>query len=233
MKSKSSCNKTSNNKYFDCPARMDDGRTFTDYRQNSTVNDMIRYSNNTMSSYEYRQFLIHNASKIMEVNNTYLKEKVGCDSCDYVEVPFQTTCTWNETFGKCAMTDPNGVGLRNIIHEKFENGQGAFNNFSQNIGPNNQGFPVENYENGQGAFNNFSQNIGPNNQEFPVENYENGQGAFNETVKNVGWNTGAYEPFQGNLDVPSGTQMAYNSSAKNIGWNTGAYEPFGTYKKDA
>jgi hypothetical protein len=207
MKSKSSCNKTSNNKYFDCPARMDDGRTFTDYRQNSTVNDMIRYSNNTMSSYEYRQFLIHNASKIMEVNNTYLKEKVGCDSCDYVEVPFQTTCTWNETFGKCSMTDPNGVGLRNIIPEKFTNGQGAFNNFSQNIGPNNQG--------------------------FPVENYENGQGAFNETVQNVGWNTGAYEPFQGNLDVPSGTQMAYNSSAKNIGWNTGAYEPFGTYKKDA
>jgi hypothetical protein len=50
-----SCNKTSNNKYFDCPARMDDGRGFTDYRPNSTVNDMIRYSNNIMGSNEYRQ----------------------------------------------------------------------------------------------------------------------------------------------------------------------------------
>jgi len=53
------CNKTSNNKYFDCPARMDDGRIFTDYRPSSSVDDMIRYSNNVMSSYEYRQFLIN------------------------------------------------------------------------------------------------------------------------------------------------------------------------------
>ena len=26
------CNKTSNNKYFDCPALMSDGRIMTDYR---------------------------------------------------------------------------------------------------------------------------------------------------------------------------------------------------------
>ena len=39
------CDKTSNNKYFSCPARMDDGRTFTDYRPSSSVDDMIRYSN--------------------------------------------------------------------------------------------------------------------------------------------------------------------------------------------
>lgn len=191
MKSKSSCDKTSNNKYFDCPARMDDGRTFTDYRQNSTVNDMIRYSNNTMSSYEYRQFLIHNASKIMEVNNTYLKEKVGCDSCDYVEVPFQTTCTWNETFGKCSMTDPNGVGLRNIIHEKFTNGndlgsgasvgsssgsQMAFVNSAQNVGWNTGAYePFESNlgvpSGSQMAYNITAQNIGPNSQYYPVENF--------------------------------------------------------------
>ena len=62
------CNKTSNNKYFDCPARMDDGRAFTDYRPSNTVDDMIRYSNNVMNSYDYRQFLIHNANNIMEIN---------------------------------------------------------------------------------------------------------------------------------------------------------------------
>jgi len=216
---KSTCDKTSNNKYFDCPARMDDGRTFTDYRQNSTVNDMIRYSNNTMSSYEYRQFLIHNASKIMEVNNTYLKEKVGCDSCDYVEVPFQTTCTWNETFGKCAMTNPNGVGLRNITHEKFENAQGAFGYSSDNVGPNNQNFPVENYENTQGTFNNFSQNIGPNNQNFPVENFTNGT------------NLGDGSP----IGLSNGVQGAFSRFARNIGPNNQNFpvENFGIYKKDA
>jgi len=220
---KNTCDKTSNNKYFDCPARMDDGRTFTDYRPSSTVNDMIRYSNNTMSSYEYRQFLVHNASKIMEVNNTYLKEKVGCDSCDYVEVPFQTTCTWNETFGKCAMTDPNGVGLRNITPEKFENAEGAFNSFSQNNGPNNQNFPVENFTNGS--------DLGSG---APLGMPSHSQGAFGSAAKNIGWNTGAYEPFQSNLGVPSGVQGSFNSFSKNIGPNSQYFpvENFATYKKD-
>ena len=66
MSNKANCNKTSNNKYFDCPARMDDGRAFTDYRSSATVDDMIRYSNNTMSSFEYRQFLINNGNEIMK-----------------------------------------------------------------------------------------------------------------------------------------------------------------------
>ena len=58
-----SCFKTSDNKDKNCPARMDDGRIFTDYRPSSSVDDMIRYSNNVMSSYEYRQFLINNANQ--------------------------------------------------------------------------------------------------------------------------------------------------------------------------
>ena len=36
------CKKTSNNKYFNCPPRMDDGRHFTDYRPNDRVNNLIR-----------------------------------------------------------------------------------------------------------------------------------------------------------------------------------------------
>ncbi len=43
-------NKTVNNKYFDAPARMDDGCTFTDNRASSSVDNMCNY--------EYRQFLI-------------------------------------------------------------------------------------------------------------------------------------------------------------------------------
>ena len=44
------CNKTSNNKYFDCPALMSDGRIMTDYRSSTTLNDMIRLNNDTKSS---------------------------------------------------------------------------------------------------------------------------------------------------------------------------------------
>ena len=63
------CNKTSNNKYFDCPALMSDGRIMTDYRSATTLNDMIRLNNKTLSSYDYRQFLIHNGEAIMKIND--------------------------------------------------------------------------------------------------------------------------------------------------------------------
>jgi hypothetical protein len=72
-----SCNKTSNNKYFDCPAIMNDGRTFTDYRSSKVVNTMIEKSNNIKSNYDYRQFLIHNTDNIIKIHNEYIYEKVG------------------------------------------------------------------------------------------------------------------------------------------------------------
>jgi len=107
------CDKTSNNKYFDCPARMDDGRAFTDWRPSSSVDDMIRYSNNVMSSYEYRQFLINNGSKIMNVNMKYTEDKLGCNNCTAKPVPFQTVCNVNIKDSVCQTVDPNGVGIYN------------------------------------------------------------------------------------------------------------------------
>ena len=122
------CNKTSNNKYFDCPARMDDGRTFTDYRPSCSVDDMIRYSNNVMSSYEYRQFLIHNADNIMNVNMQYTVDKVGMSNCNAPEIPFKTVCDVNKQYAKCSPTNLNGIGIKNIITK--ENNQ-EFNEFFQ------------------------------------------------------------------------------------------------------
>jgi hypothetical protein len=116
----STCNKTSNNKYFDCPARMNDGRTFTDYRPSCTVDDMIRYSNNVMGSFEYRQFLIHNATSIMNVNNQYTQDKVGMSNCNTPEVPFQTVCDINNQYSKCSPTGLNGIGIKNIINANVE-----------------------------------------------------------------------------------------------------------------
>jgi len=112
------CNKTSNNKYFDCPARMDDGRTFTDYRPSSSVDDMIRYSNNVMSSYEYRQFLIHNANNIMNVNMQYTVDKVGVTNCNASEIPMNTVCNVNKQYSKCSQTNANGIGIENVVHQK-------------------------------------------------------------------------------------------------------------------
>ena len=137
-----SCNKTSNNKYFDCPARMDDGRAFTDYRPDSTVNDMIRYSNNVMGSNEYRQFLIHNAVNIMNVSNNYTSSKMGCNSCNYEPVPFNTQCDYNNNFSVCNVVNQNGIGIKNTVvgmntKENFE-GNTLFDDLSSISGINIQ-----------------------------------------------------------------------------------------------
>ena len=109
------CNKTSDNKYFDCPARMDDGRVFTDYRPSYHVDDMIRYSNNVMGSYEYRQFLIHNGSNIMKVNSDYTTDKVSCQSCNSESMPFHTLNDLNDVYSRKRVIDPNGIGIYNNV----------------------------------------------------------------------------------------------------------------------
>jgi hypothetical protein len=93
---------------------MDDGRAFTDYRPSSSVDDMIRYSNNVMSSYEYRQFLINNATKIMNVSNKYVEDKMSCNNCNAKPIPFHTVCDVNTQISKCNLLNPNGVGLDNV-----------------------------------------------------------------------------------------------------------------------
>jgi hypothetical protein len=129
------CNKTSNNKYLDCPARMDDGRSFTDYRPSSTLNDMIRYSNNISGSNEYRQFLIHNATNIMNINNEYTTSKMGCNSCNAEKIPFNTQCDYNNNFPKCNTINSNGIGIRNVVTgmDSLENFYGSLTDNTYNL----------------------------------------------------------------------------------------------------
>ena len=54
-------NSATDNYVMDFPARMSDGRQFTDYRQNCIVNNEISKG---MSSWEYRNFLTNNAGEI-------------------------------------------------------------------------------------------------------------------------------------------------------------------------
>lgn len=112
-KNNNTCLKTSNNKYFDCPALMSDGRTFTDYRPSNYVNDLIKTTNRVYDSYEYRQFLINNADKIIEENDKYNYSKNSCDKCQYNTINNSTICTYNNKFGLCGTNDCNGLGLTN------------------------------------------------------------------------------------------------------------------------
>jgi hypothetical protein len=75
------CYKTTNNKYFNCPPRMADGRHFTDYRPSCDVNNLIIANNGTLSSFDYRMYLMENAEKLMDINRMYTVEKNACGPC--------------------------------------------------------------------------------------------------------------------------------------------------------
>jgi hypothetical protein len=108
-------NKTCNNKFHGCPAMMNDGRIFTDYRQSTYVNDMIRFSNHIPDSYQYRQFLIHNGNNIMSVNQKYTKDKVHCNGVNGVLIPDQSVCSFNTNNSHCQMIHPRGQGVYNTV----------------------------------------------------------------------------------------------------------------------
>ena len=64
MSNLNTCYRTTNNKHFNCPPRMDDARHFTDYRPNCHINNLVRANNAIMNSHEYRMFLSNNAENI-------------------------------------------------------------------------------------------------------------------------------------------------------------------------
>mgnify|MGYP006169034261 FL=1 len=111
-----SCYKASNNKYFNCPPRMDDGRHFTDYRPNCHVNNLVRSNNATLNSHEYRMFLTHNAGKLMDLNRTYTTQKNGCGPCmkpynQGTMLPEQTVQICNNKSCNSQFVNDTGLGL--------------------------------------------------------------------------------------------------------------------------
>lgn len=103
--------KISNNKYINCPARMDDGRAFTDYRQNCTLENNIQFDNKIKNSYEYRQFLINNGLKIMDINkeNSFINN--GCEKKNVPIPSFKTFCDINTNNVYCKLNDEKGIGV--------------------------------------------------------------------------------------------------------------------------
>jgi len=146
------CNKTSNNKYFDCPALMSDGRIMTEYRQSGTLNDMIRLNNNVLSSNQYRHFLTNNALEIMNINNQYISEKNNCKSGKLVEVPFSKVCNYNTQIGICQKTNQRmGIGMANEVEANINtcgNNQisGCYFNDSENMNVQSHFFNGKNTE---------------------------------------------------------------------------------------
>lgn len=75
-----------NNSYInrDCPPLMSDGRHVTDYRPSCELHSSIRYHNGLYDSNQYRQFMVDNAQRMMEMNRQHWINLRGCESCKFI-----------------------------------------------------------------------------------------------------------------------------------------------------
>jgi hypothetical protein len=109
----SECFKISNNKYFDSPALMNDGRAFTDYRPKCLVDYEILNKNTIKSSYEYRQFLINNGSKLMQHNTNLNYKKNNSTTCNSTPIPLESVCKIDGYTSMCENVNRKGLGQGN------------------------------------------------------------------------------------------------------------------------
>lgn len=116
LKTCEDCKRPSNNKSFNCPERMADGRLFTDYRPRCAQQYLDKINNQLQSSYDHRMFLIQNADDIMKKNALDSYMRAQCGPC--VEPYDQGTMApeiekqvCNERTCSFGVNDPYGIGL--------------------------------------------------------------------------------------------------------------------------
>ena len=70
-----------NPNYKKCPDRMSDGRHFTSYEPNNSLNSHVRYEMGLVTGAEYRAYLTKHATKLMQANSKAAWKENGCGPC--------------------------------------------------------------------------------------------------------------------------------------------------------
>ena len=83
----------SDNYFMDFPAKMSDGRLFTDYKSSCIMNAKSL----GMTSLDYRTFLINNGQQILNNNTDIVNQIAGCGKCsNYAVFPPYYSVECNE-----------------------------------------------------------------------------------------------------------------------------------------
>ena len=120
-----SCTKTSNNKYFNCPPRMDDARHFTNYAPNCDVENRVFLNNDIFNSHQKRMHLVHNATKYMDLNRKQACDKNCCGPCQEpyetgTMLPEQSVMSCDGKTCNVKRSVPTGLGLgRNYNNQQL------------------------------------------------------------------------------------------------------------------
>jgi len=104
--------KVTDNHELDFPARMADGRQFTDYRSNCILNNTLA---NKRSTWEYKDFLTKNAIQIQGETVKQIEAQTKCTKCsDNTVVPVKTVQNCNAEGCVTAVNDPRGLGTDRV-----------------------------------------------------------------------------------------------------------------------
>lgn len=79
--SNGTCYAGSNNIYNSAPPLMSDGRNFANWQPGTEIDNILKKQANITNNSEYRQYLIQNADKIVELNQLEACNNCGC--CPY------------------------------------------------------------------------------------------------------------------------------------------------------
>ena len=107
----------SDNKYFECPAKMSDGRQFTDYRPRCFQTEDYTVGCKQLNSYEYRQYLISHGQNMIDQNRNLAYEVNKCPTCQYMVnendtmVPEKNIQVCNTSV--CKIVPYNEIGIGN------------------------------------------------------------------------------------------------------------------------
>lgn len=73
------CTRASDNGAWGCPARMADGRLFTDYRPRCAI--QLQFQGPMVGSYDYRQYLTQNGLALREAARDKARQAAQCGPC--------------------------------------------------------------------------------------------------------------------------------------------------------
>ncbi len=137
IKDCTTCSKPSDNKEFNCPPKMADGRHFTDYRPRCALNSRANYaladpqsahgySMPPLNSYDFRQYMIEKGESLINMNREAAFQRNMCGPCYEnptanigTMLPEQTMVTCDKNACSISLNDPRGLGLgREYITEE-------------------------------------------------------------------------------------------------------------------
>ena len=102
-------NRATDNFHLDFPARMSDGRQFTDYRSNGFLNLHEQELKNTL---EYRLYLQNNAETIMNNNFNIVASINNCSDCPgYQIVDTKSLLTCSKESCVQELKNESGIGF--------------------------------------------------------------------------------------------------------------------------